>query len=457
MDETSLRAMFDRAVAERPPTPRLVLDSVRAGARLRNRRRIEAALGSIAAIAVISAVVSAAAGAFSPAGMPPSASAGRASSHTAYVWTGANTVTPVRLGTGKALAALKIPGVIQDIAATPDGETVYVFSNTEPNTNSGLFSYLMAINSSTGKAGSPVKLTGNSLVTNISGVQIAPNGKVAYATESGTWPANGKYGGTALVAINLATGAQQMLTEAGDGWWQITPGGQTAYAAGRNGQVDEFDLATGSLLPPIKLRAPGTVFGVALGPGGSTIYAVSVPRPSASAPSRATAWVTPISTATNVAGRPIEVRNPAVVPDIAIAPDGQTGYLSGGQYLCPFSLATGKALKPIKLPSAFALYLSVFEISPDSKFGDEYQPRSTTAQLINLASGSVPRPVALPGGYRQSAPGIFNGGSTVYVPASIYRGASPSLGALFPLEPATGHLGRPILFAGVPNGAVFVP
>jgi hypothetical protein len=457
MDETSLRAMFERAVAERPPTPRLVPDSVRAGARLRKRRRIEAAVGSIAAIAVISAIASAAAGAFSPAGKPPSVSGGRTSSHTAFIWTGANTVTPVRLGSGKVLTALKIPGVIQDIAATPDGKTVYVFSNTEPNTNAGLFSYLMAINSATGRASSPVKLTGNSLVSNISGVQIAPNGKVAYATEFGTWPANGKYGGTALVAINLATGAQQMLTEAGDGLWQITPGAQTAYAAGRNGQVDEFDLATGTLLPPIKLRAPGTVFGIALGPGGSTIYAASVPRLSASAPSRATTWVTPISTATNIAAKPIEVRNPGFLPDIAIAPDGQTGYLSGGQYLCPFSLATGKALKPIKLPHAFAVYVSVFGISPDSKFGDEYQPRSTTVQLINLASGRVLRPAALPGGYRQSAPGIFNGGSTVYVPASIYRGALPSLGALFPLQPATGHLGRPILFSGVPNGAVFVP
>ncbi len=121
------------------------------------------------------------------------------------------------------------------------------------------------------------------------------------------------------------------------------------------------------------------------------------------------------------------------------------------------SLTTGKARKTIRLPIVFAQYLSSFEISPNSRFGYEWQPRSTSVQLINLASGSVLRPVALPGGYRESVPGVFPSGSAVFVPASIYRGALPSLGALFPLQLTTQRLGRPILFSGVPNGVVFVP
>jgi hypothetical protein len=251
-----------------------------------------------------------------------------------------------------------------------------------------------------------------------------------------------------------------MLTETGAGWWQITPGGRTAYDAGGNGEVDEFDLATGTLLPPIKLQVPGTVYGVAIAPGGSTVYAVSVPRTTPANSGRATMSVTPISTATNIAAKPIEVQSAGSgysIPQIAVAPDGQTGYLSGGQYLYPVSLASSKALKPIILPSAFADYFSTFQISPDSRFGEEYQPRATSVQLINLASGTLPRPVALPGGYRQSAPGVFPGGSTAYVPASIYRGALPSLGALFPIQLGTQHVGRPILFSGVPNGLVLVP
>jgi hypothetical protein len=451
MDETSLRAMFERAVAERPPTPRLVPDSVRAGVRLRRRRRIEAAAGSVAAVALISAVGAAAGGAFSPAAMPPAAGAG--GFKTAYIWTGARTVTPVRLSTGKVLTPLRVPGVIQDIDATPDGKAVYVFSNTQ--TNSTLVNYVTRIDSANGKAGSPIRLTGNSLVQIINDVQIATGGKLAYATESGSWPANSKYGASALVAINLVTGAQRKVTEARSGW-VIAPGGPTAYGADFTKEVAALDLATGTLLPPIKLKAPGNVSSVAFGPGGSTIYALSVARAPATG-GCCTAWVTPISTATNVAAKPIEVRPPQFIPAMTIAPDGEAGYVGGGQYLYPVSLAAGKALKPIKLPSAFAQYLSTFEISPNSKFGYLWQPRSTSVQLINLAAGSVLRPVALPGGYRQAGLGVFPGGSTAYVPASIYRGALPSLGALFPLQLATQHVGKPILFSGVPNGVVLVP
>jgi hypothetical protein len=456
MDETSLRAMFERAVAERPPTPRLVPDSVRAGMRLRKRRRIEAAAGSVAAVALISVMAAAVAGAFSPGAMPPVTSAG-GGFQTAYIWTGASTVTPVRLSTGKVLTPLRVPGVIQDIDATPDGRAVYVFSNTE---TSSLFNYVTRINSATGKASGPIRLTGNSLVQMINDVQIAPGGKLAYANESGSWPANSKYGASALVAINLVTGAQRKLAEPGG--WVIAPGGRTAYAAvfsaaGSSRQVNALDLATGTLLPPIKLKAPGNVYSVAFGPGRSTIYAMSVARASASGASRGSAWVTPISTATNIAARPIEVQSPQFIPDVAIAPDGESGYVSGGQYVYPISLADGKALKPIKLPRSFELYISTFEISPSSKFGYDWQPRSASVQLINLAAGSVLRPVALPGGYRQAGLGVFAGGSAVYVPASIYRGALPSLGALFPLQLATQHLGKPIFFSGVPNGVVLVP
>ncbi len=77
--------------------------------------------------------------------------------------------------------------------------------------------------------------------------------------------------------------------------------------------------------------------------------------------------------------------------------------------------------------------------------------------MINFSSASLPRPAALPGGYLQSSAGIFAGGDTVYVPASIYRGALPSFGAFVPVDLTTGQVGEPILFSGVPNGAVVVP
>jgi DNA-binding beta-propeller fold protein YncE len=65
--------------------------------------------------------------------------------------------------------------------------------------------------------------------------------------------------------------------------------------------------------------------------------------------------VTPVSTATNIAGPPIPVgREPA---HIAITPDGTTAYVIvfdlGGQYtLTPIATATNKAGPPIKAGKA---------------------------------------------------------------------------------------------------------
>jgi DNA-binding beta-propeller fold protein YncE len=445
MDETSLRAMFEQAVAERPPTPRLVPDSVRAGVRLRKRRRIEAAAGSVAGVALIAAVVMAA-GVFSPAVTPPAVSAGHGGPGMAYVWSGINTVTPIRLSTGRALTPVKVPAVIQDIDASPDGKAVYVFSNTEPNSNSSpLLSYVTKIDAATGRADTPIALTGNSRVSSIGQVQIAPNGKLAYATENGTWPADSRNGGFALVAINLATGAQRKLLDTGSFGCVITPDGRTAYVAGFWSEVMAVDLATDTVLPAIKLRPPGfPVVGLAIAPGGGTAYAVSGHT------------VTPINTATNITGKPIELQ-PGGAGDgsIAIAPDGKTAYLSGLQDVVPIRLSTGTVGKPIRLPYVDAE--RDFEISPDSKFGYDMQLQATSVELISLVSGRLLPTVTLPGGYRQSAPGVFSGRSTVYVPASIYRGKAPSLAALFPLQLTTEHLGKPILFSGAPSAVVLVP
>jgi hypothetical protein len=455
MDETSLREKLERAVADRPPTPHLVPGSVRAGSRLLRRRRIEAAVGSAAALALIATGLSAVAGAFSPAPTQPGAFT---SAKTAYVWTGFNSATPIRLSDGKALTPVKVPGVIQDIDATPNGSAVYVVSTIGLSLNrvATLVNYVTGIDTATGAAGRPVKLTGSGTPSNISVIQIAANGKLAYANESGTWPVYGKYGTSALVSINLATGAQQELAPTtGFGGWVMNAGGTLAYNASTNQDVNVFDLTTGKLLPPIKLRTPGTIYSIALAPGGSTLYAASVYR--TYKPIRSTAWVTPISTSTDTAGQPIEVPDAGLLPSLAIAPDGKTAYVSGRQYLCPVSLVTDTALKPIRLPGSIANYYTILGISANSEFGYWYQPRSTSVQLINLGSGKLLRPVALPGGYRQSSVGIFPGGSTAYVPASIFRGALPSRGALFPLQLGTQQVGKPMLFSGAPNGVVLVP
>jgi hypothetical protein len=455
MDETPLRVLFERAVAERPPTPCLIPDAVRTGIRLRRRRKIEAAAGSIATMALIAGLVATAAGDFGTAGPPPS-SVNRASLQTAFVWTGTDIVTPVRLSTHRVLTPVKVPGSIADILAAPDGKAAYVFSDPQNTGKSAAGSYVTKISSATGQASRPVRLTGNRLSI-IFSIQIAPDGKVAYAGEWATWPtADGTGDGLWLVAIDLTTGAQRKIARADNSFgWAISPSGQTAYNGRATGAVVGVDLTNGTVLPAIKLRAPGMAYGVAFAPDGRTFYAVSASNRVAGS-DRETMWVTPIDAATDIAAAPIETPQTGYIPQITIAPDGSTAYVSGGQSLCPVNLATGTALKPIHLPSESANYYTQFGISPSSEFGYVYQTRSSV-QLINLKTGTLLRPLALPRGYRQSTPGFSPDGSTLYVPASIRRGARPALGALFPVNSATGRIGKPISFSGAPNGIVIVP
>src|SRR5262245_26835598 len=57
MDETSLRRLLDSALAGRPPMGPVVHNALRAGLKLRRRRRIQGAAGGVAAIAIIAATI----------------------------------------------------------------------------------------------------------------------------------------------------------------------------------------------------------------------------------------------------------------------------------------------------------------------------------------------------------------------------------------------------------------
>jgi DNA-binding beta-propeller fold protein YncE len=71
--------------------------------------------------------------------------------------------------------------------------------------------------------------------------------------------------------------------------------------------------------------------------------------------------VTPITTATNTAGKPITIKGAPPLGAIAITPGGQKVYVAGiacSAGLCaygwvtPISVATNTALKPIKVGAA---------------------------------------------------------------------------------------------------------
>jgi len=57
MDETSLRGLLDSALVGRPPMGPVVHNALRAGLKLRRRRRIQGAAGGAAAIAIIAVTI----------------------------------------------------------------------------------------------------------------------------------------------------------------------------------------------------------------------------------------------------------------------------------------------------------------------------------------------------------------------------------------------------------------
>ncbi len=451
MDEKSLREQFERAVAARPPTPHLVAGALRAGTRLRRRRRIEAATAAAVAAALISVGVTATAGALGTSGRHPAAGGG-AVQPTAYVAIDnardASAVVPVRLSTGTALAPMRFPGSIDVVQAAPGGKAVFVISNDSHG-------YVTRINTVTGKAGSPVVLRGGPSHPpfHIQQIQVEPGGRAAIAIQYGLWPSSTDFS-LSLVAINLVTGAERKLLVSNGFPFALTPDGKTAYLTGMSRAVERVDTATGTVLPSVRLRAPGLTRGIALSPGGHTAYVTSmgsIDEPASKVPT----WVTPIDLATGNAGRPIKVPADGGT-DIAIAPDG-TGYVSGWQDVTPVNLSAGKALRPIRLPRRFMDDLAQFVISPDGRIGYILTPGLLP---ISLVSDTVLRPVSRPRNY---APVDSAANSAAFTPDGkiLYVGLEgppqgQPAGKAMPIQTATQRVGKPVNLDGIPGGIVIV-
>jgi DNA-binding beta-propeller fold protein YncE len=452
MDETSLRAHFERAVSDRPPAPHLVARARVAGLRLRKRRRIEAAAASVTAVALIAAIP-AAAGALGPglrAQHPVGDSWTPASAPNAFVWTSANTVTPIRLSTDTTLRPLRFPGVIAGLQAAPDGSAVYVFSATSPSRRAAGTSYITRVSASTGQMGPPVRLTGplsawlswsgNAAMT----AEIAPGDRIAYATELP--------GG--LEAINLATGAERKVAVSGQ--FATTADGRKAYIT--DAGLIPVDLVTGTQLPPVQLHVPGQTRDVAIAPDGKTAYVTNL-ETNGAVNEHITTWVTPVNVATDTAGRAFvgqSVNSQLVTANISIAPDGMTGYLWGADVV-PIDLATSRAETPIRLDPAIRAVVSNFVISPDSQLAYAQLLGQHWLQPVDLASGAALRPVELPPGFAGTAAVTFSEDGTVAYVGGTARRHGLAVGAIVPIDTASQRAGPPIAVEGSPEQIVIVP
>jgi DNA-binding beta-propeller fold protein YncE len=334
MDEIRLRELLDRAVASEPPMGPIAANSLRAGMKLRRRRRTQGTVACLAAAAAALIGTAAVAGT-GTAGNPAAGPAKVTGPSTVYVLSGEGNLYAIPNATKVRGKKILLPGGRQFMAITPNGKTIYV-SGDEPNA-------VIPVSTVTDKVGKPIEFGAHYVPTQI---LITPNGRTAYVTD---------IQGGEIYPIATATNTVEKPIRtgpAGGGYYQmaITPDGKTLYAVSSStpvkGPSDVIPIATATNKPgkPIKIQSMA-VYGLIMNPDGATVYAIGG--------SGAENEIVPISTATNTAGQPSNVGQAGGA--MAIAPDGQTLYLVdyGARPeqtgVLPFSTVTNTPGKPIKV------------------------------------------------------------------------------------------------------------
>ena len=126
MDETSLRRLLDSALAGRPPMGPVVHNALRAGRKLRRRRRIQGAAGGVAAVAVIAITIPSTIGILGhtpgPAGHQPAGLAGGPTFFAGVTDTATQpppktVVNIYRSATGRVVASIRPPRPYHDFVA----------------------------------------------------------------------------------------------------------------------------------------------------------------------------------------------------------------------------------------------------------------------------------------------------------------------------------------------------
>ena len=374
MDETTLRDLLDRATATEPPIGPLVRNALRAGVRLRRRRRLTSAATSATAVAVLAGGVPALTGVIgSTAGTGL-----RPVKPTAYVATGGQTVVPISLATNAAGKPIKLtaPGGIQGMAITPNGRTVYVESARGEMT---------PISTATNRAGRPFRVGFDG-----SDILITPNGKSAYVYEDfqGVVPVN-LVKHTQLKFIKVPQASAVAMTPNGKTVYVVTAGGNTA---GKIDTVTPIRTATNTVLKPIKLTTVSFGPGIVIAPDGRAAYVTDL-----GGPGQATGTVTPIDLATGTPLAPIKLPAGALSnsSDLVITPDSRTGYVGGADGVTPIDLQTDTVQKLIKLPPTIMRFSYRVTITPDGRTAYALPFQQATIYPISLPSNKPLKPIRL--------------------------------------------------------------
>jgi hyaluronoglucosaminidase len=328
---------------------------------------------------------------------------------TAYVATQyPNTVTPLRLATGRLLKPIRITGQPLDVAVTPDASTVVVVAYAAVNRSS-----VTLIHTATGKAFKTVKFTGFPWPAP---VLITRDSRTAYI-------ANDAWSGT-VIPLRTRTGRLGPPIRVGHDpvAMAITPDGRTVYVANEHsGTVTPIRTAAGAALRPIRVgRMPGAI---AITPDGKTAYVTSETTPA----------VTPIRIATNTALRPIMIASPGPYPDpqaIVITPDGKTAYVLDTGGVTPITVATGRARKKIPVDP----FAGELDMTPDGKIVYAVDGLYGTLYPIRTATGTALRAIRF-------ARSLFGG--VAFTPDSRFVYVASGV-VLIPVRTATGKRGQAI-------------
>jgi DNA-binding beta-propeller fold protein YncE len=330
MDEPWLRDLLDRATASEPPIGPLAINALRVGIKRRRRRRAQGTVACMAAVALIgtAAVTTTRAPASPPAG--PRKYTGPS---TTYVLSGEGNLYAIPNATKVRSRKTLLPGGRQVMAITPNGKTIYV-SGDEPNA-------VIPFSTATHTVEKPIEF-GRQVPQEM---VLTPNGKTVYVLP---------LGGNEIIPIATATNTLEKPIKVGQNLggpfeMVITPNGKTLYVTWPNlrgkgpAYVVPISTATNTREKAIKIENASFV-GLVMNPDGRDVYAIAQLRKGNE--------IIPIATATNTAGKPLTVD--AAGGGSYIAPDGQLLYLVNFSItqtteVIPFSTATGTLGKPIKI------------------------------------------------------------------------------------------------------------
>jgi YVTN family beta-propeller protein len=266
--------------------------------------------------------------------------------------------------------AITVGGGTQIIAITPNGKTAYAVSVASGT--------VTPISTRTNTAGQPIKLGAEDLV-------ITPNGKTAYALAD-----------PGVIPIRTATNkAGTLITVKGtSSGITVTPNGKTVYVINDTaGLVTPIRTATNRPRQPIRLPVnpnvspyytPGQVL-ILSTPDSRTVYAANATTNS----------VTPISTATNRAGKSIKV---GLEPySMAITPNGRTlVVVSQDNTVTLINTATNKVTATINVVTSPVWYtIQPVAVTPDGRTAYVVNYESNALTPISLRTGKAAKPIAV--------------------------------------------------------------